>query len=84
MNFYKELVQSGDQKAYRNRLLFRMFDKDQDCFINKEEFKELAKNLLSDRTDAQLEEEFEKYDLDKDGKLTFEGKVNQLQLQIPE
>lgn len=54
------------------REVYNHFDKDRDGSLNKLEFKGVCASLGEDVPDNELDKTFAKYDIDKDGKITFD------------
>ena len=62
---------------------FKNYDKDSSETINKEEFKQVLKDMgHSDVTDSYLSEVFSKIDLNKDGVISWEEFLNMMQYII--
>ena len=59
-------------------MAFRVFDKDQDGFITREELKELMERLGEDLADQDIDEMIAAADSDGDGKVNYEEFVRVL------
>jgi Ca2+-binding EF-hand superfamily protein len=53
--------------------MFYDYDKDKDGYISFEEFKQMAKYFFVETDEEKLKKDFERIDLNSDGKLSIEG-----------
>lgn len=69
-----------DEEASKNNLIeaFRVFDLNNDGYISKDELKTAMETIREPLTDQQLNELISYADIDKDGRINYEGKNIQI------
>ena len=80
---FEEFLQMMSKKITTNdteeeiRDAFRIFDKDGNGLISAHELRQIMMNLGEKLTDEELDEMMREADLNGDGQIDYEGKINQ-------
>ena len=61
---------------------FRIFDKDGNGLISAHELRQIMMNLGEKLTDEELDEMMREADLNGDGQIDYEGKINQFKSNV--
>ena len=70
-------MDGGDNEEENLKAAFEVFDKDGNGYIDREELKDIMKQLGNNFTDQQISKMMEEADTDKDGKIDF-GEFKQM------